>query len=116
MVREDVESLYIATCDVYEYQKTKDKYGVTEHQKILVLENQKCKLSHKNITSAFSTDSFASTTQVIKLFISPEIDIKAGSYIEVAQHGVTKKYKHSGVTAIYTNHQEIILELDQEKA
>ena len=44
MVRKDIESLYIATCDIYEYQKTKDKYGVTEHQKLLVLEKQRCRL------------------------------------------------------------------------
>ena len=59
MVRKDIESLYIATCDIYEYQKTKDKYGVTEHQKLLVLEKQKCRLSYKNINNSFS--GFATT-------------------------------------------------------
>ena len=111
MVRKDIESLYVATCDIYEYQKTKDKHGVTEHQKLLVLEKQKCRLSYKNINNSFST-----TTQVIKLFIAPELEIKPGSYIEVTQHGRLQKFKHSGVTAIHANHQEIILELNQEKA
>ena len=116
MVRKDIESLYIATCDIYDYQKTKDKYGVTEHQKWLVLEKQRCRLSYKNTNNTFSTDSFSTTTQVIKLFIAPELEIKPGSYIEVTQHGRLQKFKHSGVTAIHANHQEIILELNQEKA
>ena len=116
MVRKDIESLYVDTCDIYEYQKTKDKYGVIEHQKALVLKKQKCRLSYKNINNTFSTDSFSTTTQVIKLFIAPELEIKPGSFIAVIQHGRIQKFKHSGVSAIYTNHQEIILELDQEKA
>ena len=32
------------------------------------------------------------------------------------KNGRLQKFKHSGVTAIHANHQEIILELNQEKA
>jgi hypothetical protein len=55
-------------------------------------------------------------SQVVTLFISPEVYIPPGSMIEVTQNNVTRTYKHSGISAIYTNHQEIILELEQEKA
>ncbi|BBM48390.1 hypothetical protein JMUB3933_1906 [Leptotrichia wadei] len=55
-------------------------------------------------------------SQVVTLFISPEVYIPPGSMIEVTQNNVTKRYKHSGISAVYTNHQEIVLEVEQEKA
>ena len=40
----------------------------------------------------------------------PEVYVPPGSVIEVTQNGITRKYKHSGISAVYTNHQEIVLE------
>ncbi|HBG1494195.1 TPA: hypothetical protein KPH48_002465, partial [Clostridioides difficile] len=48
----------------------------------------------------------------IKLFISPDIEIKAGSKLIIND----KEYVRSGESAIYPNHQEIILELFKDKA
>ena len=78
---------------------------------MIVLENQPCKLSYKNITST-TDEKVAKLVQTIKLFISPNINIKAGSKLIIND----KEYVRSGESAIYPNHQEIILELLKDKA
>ena len=78
---------------------------------MIVLENQPCKLSYKNIVSA-TEGKVAKLEQTIKLFISPDIEIKAGSKLIIND----KEYVRSGESAIYPNHQEIILELFKDKA
>ncbi|EQG59721.1 hypothetical protein [Clostridioides difficile] len=78
---------------------------------MIVLENQPCKLSYKNIVSA-TEGKLAKLEQTIKLFISPDIEIKAGSKLIIND----KEYVRSGESAIYPNHQEIILELFKDKA
>lgn len=111
-VRKAIESRYTGSCTVYEYQSVKDPITkITSQQEVDVLTNQPCKLSFKNITSASSTDGAANITQLVKLFIAPEVTIKPGSKITVTQNGVTTDYESSGKPALYTHHQEIILEL-----
>uniref|UniRef100_UPI000D69078E hypothetical protein n=1 Tax=Clostridioides difficile TaxID=1496 RepID=UPI000D69078E len=81
------------------------------NKEVIVLENQPCKLSYKNIVSA-TEGKLAKLEQTIKLFISPDIEIKAGSKLIIND----KEYVRSGESAIYPNHQEIILELLDDKA
>ncbi|EQF03283.1 hypothetical protein QEI_0865, partial [Clostridioides difficile CD129] len=66
---------------------------------------------YKNIVSA-TEGKLAKLEQTIKLFISPDIEIKAGSKLIIND----KEYVRSGESAIYPNHQEIILELFKDKA
>lgn len=111
-VRAAIESLYAGRCTVYEQQSVKDPdTGITEMQPGAVLTDQPCRLSFKTITSVSPADGAATVTQVVKLFIAPEISIKPGSQIIVTQNGVTAEYESSGQPAMYTNHQEIVLEL-----
>jgi hypothetical protein len=49
-------------------------------------------------------------TQEIKLILSPEIRVRAGSKIVVEQNGFRQAYKNSGESAMYRYHQEIMLE------
>lgn len=109
--------LYRDKCTIVEYQSIKDYITKrTNNKEIVVLEKQPCKLSYKNITSV--TDGIvAKLEQVIKLFISPNISIKAGSKLIITnQNNVTKEYVRSGESAIYPNHQEVILEMFKDKA
>lgn len=109
-----IESLYKGRCAVYEYQSVKDPVTkITTKQEVLVLTDQPCRLSFKTITSTSPTDGAAVVTQIVKLFIAPEIAIKPGSKITVIQNGITTDYQSSGKPATYTNHQEIVLELFQ---
>ncbi len=110
--RKAIEMLYRDKCTIVEYQPIKDHITKrTNNKEIVVLENQSCKLSYKNIVSA-TDGKVAKLEQTIKLFISPDIEIKAGSKLIIND----KEYVRSGESAIYPNHQEIILELFKDKA
>lgn len=108
--RKALESTYEGRATVVEYQKIKDEYGLTSFQEVTVLEDQPCKLSFETLTSS-TGDPVATVSQSVKLFISPDVVIKAGSKIIVTQHGRTTEYSNSGVPAVYPTHQEIMLTL-----
>lgn len=110
--RKAIEILYRDKCTIVEYQPIKDPVTKrTNNKEVIVLENQPCKLSYKNIVSA-TEGKLAKLEQTIKLFISPNISVKAGSKLIINN----KEYVRSGESAIYPNHQEIILELFKDKA
>lgn len=110
--RRAVESLYKGECTVKEKQSIKDPIThITSTKEVTVLENQKCKLSYEKQTSSTKTNAPAIIAQSTKLFIAPEIIVKAGSKIIVTQHSKTTEYARSGEPVIYTDHQEIALEL-----
>lgn len=110
--RKAIEITYMGLLTVTEYQAVKDPVThITKNQKVVVLENQPCKLSFETIKTAIQTEAAAVISQAVKLFVSPDVTIKAGSMITVTQNGVTTEYTSSGVPAIYPTHQEIMLEL-----
>lgn len=107
-----IEMLYEHTCSIIEHKNVKNPVTkVTKPQEVIVLENQPCKLSFSNIRPSEQTESANSINQVVKLFIAPEIVIKEGSKIIINHNGRVSEYKNSGVPAIYSSHQEIVLEL-----
>lgn len=115
--RKAVESLYHGTCTVFEHKKVKnEKTKLAGYEDVLVLENQPCRLSFEKINAAVQGEASVAISQVIKLFLSPDIAIKPGSKITVTQNGITTGYISSGVPAVYQSHQEIILELGKESA
>lgn len=107
-----IERTYQGVLVVTEHRKMKDeKSKLTNYQDVIVLENQPCKLSFERLQTAVQSESAASVAQTTKLFLSPDIVIKANSKITVTQAGVTMDYKSSGIPAVYQTHQEIILDL-----
>lgn len=115
--RKAIEATYFGTLTVTEMKKEKDaKTKLTKTEPVVVLENQPCKLSFETLKSAVQTDSAATVAQITKLFVSPDVSIRAGSKITVTQDGVTTDYTGSGVPAVYPTHQEIVLELFKEYA
>lgn len=110
--RKAIEKTYNGTMTVTEMGKVRDeKSKLTKEEPVVVLENQPCRLSFETIQAAAQSSSGAAVSQTAKLFVSPEVQIKAGSKITVIQDGSTTDYIHSGIPAIYPTHQEIILEL-----
>jgi hypothetical protein len=110
--RKAIERTYQGMLVVTEHRKVKDeKSKLTNYQDVIVLENQPCKLSFERLQTAVQSESAASVAQTTKLFLSPDIVIKANSKITVTQTGVTSDYKSSGIPAVYQTHQEIILDL-----
>lgn len=108
--------LWKGVCNIMEYQSVYDTTThQTTHTATTIVENEPCRVSYTR-ESLVSVAGVPTTTQTILLFIRPDIDIKAGSVIEVTQNGRTIKYKGSSTTAKYTNHQEVVLELYEDKA
>lgn len=115
--RKAIESTYSGVVTVTEHQKVKDPVTkLTEESDAVVLENHPCKLSFENVKAAVQSDSAAAIAQTTKLFVSPDVSIKAGSKITVTQAGVTIDYTCSGVPAVYPTHQEIVLDLFEDWA
>lgn len=110
-IRKAKESMYIGLCTVVEYHKVKQANQSTGFSEVIVLENIPCKLSFKSASSTLESDKASALTQSISLILAPEIEINPGSKIIVTQNGVTKAYKNSGVPAVYTTHQEIMIDI-----
>lgn len=114
--REAIQSMWTGICNIFRFKNSKNKYGTVVSEVKELYKNIPCRLSFKNISQTEQTESMAKTSQVVKLFIAPEVYVPPGSIVEVTQNNITRKYKHSGISAVYTNHQEIILDVEQEKA
>lgn len=111
-VRKAIELTYDCTCNITEHQQYKKTNKSTGFKDIVVEEKQKCKLSFKTIANNNQDDIKANVVQIVKLFIAPELKIKAGSKIDVTNAlGEVIFYKSSGQPAKYQTHQEIVLEL-----
>lgn len=114
-IREAVESWYTDTCNVYGTKKVK-KDNITSFEDTIIVEEQPCRLSFSKALPTNNADGTSTLSQTIKLFISPNIDIKPGSNIEVIRGERKVMYKCSGEPAVYETHQEITLELAKERA
>lgn len=113
--RKSIESTYEGVLTVTEHQKVKDEVTkITGYQDVVVLNDQPCRLSFEKIQTASQSESAATVAQTTKLFVSPDITIKAGSKITVTQAGITTDYQCSGIPAVYQTHQEIILDLFED--
>lgn len=105
-------TLWIGKCTIYEYHNYRDPLTKqTSQREVAVLENEPCRLSYNREQATNIQNGAAVVSQSITLFIRPNLVIKPGSVIEITQHGYTRKYKGSGMPAVYSNHQEIVLEL-----
>lgn len=112
MHRQAIEATYDGVCTVYGRKPQEDPgTGDTVFGEVQVMENIPCHLSYSSIPAAGESDTGAAVTQATKLFLSPEIEIRPGSRIEISQQGVTGSYSRSGKPAVYSSHQEIELVL-----
>ena len=117
LVNNALSAVWIGKCTIYEYQPIidPDTYQTT-HELVAVITDEPCRLSYHKEQATDIANGAAIISQSITLFIRPDLVIKEGSVIDITQHGVTTRYKGSGKPAIYTNHQEIILELYEDNA
>ena len=110
-----LKSLWIGKCTVYQYKTVTDPNNFQSTQsKVAVIIDEPCKLSYNKEQATNIASGAAVISQSITLFIRPDLEIPPGSVIEVTQHGKTTLYKGSGKPAVYTNHQEIVLELYED--
>lgn len=110
--RKAIESMYDGSCTITEHQKVKLENKSTGFKDVVVQEGIPCRLSFKTVTNTSQTETGASAVvQITKVFLAPEIQVKPGSKMTITQNNVTADYKSSGQPAVYSTHQEIVLEL-----
>lgn len=110
-------ALWTGKCTIYEYHDIENPLNhQTTQKEVPVIVDEPCRLSYRHEQATNIQSGAAVVSQSIILFIRPDLTIKAGSVIEITQHGVTCKYKGSGKPAVYCNHQEIVLELYENEA
>ena len=111
------EATYEGKCTIIEYHDKEDgETGLSGEEEVIVVEDQPCKLSFEKLDAASQTETASAGSPGIKLFLAPEIKVKSGSKVIVAQNGETVEYCASGKPAIYNTHQEIILKLSERWA
>jgi hypothetical protein len=106
-VRKAIETMYDSTCTVIVHEEYEKPNGATGFRDVTILEDAPCHVQYSSVPSAEQGDAVASVSQEIRLFISPDEEIPAGSKIVVD----SVEYAHSGVSAKYATHQEIVLKL-----
>lgn len=110
LLREQVEMLYEDCCTVYERQDVIDKETkVSKKEPIAVLKDEPCRLSFTTLEATEQANPAAEKKQVVKLFLRPEVEIKEGCKIDIVHQGKMFEYARSGIPAMYTSHQEIVL-------
>ena len=109
LVRIALETMYEGVCTIIVKESYKDR-GVTKQRDKICCENQKCRLSYQSSPASDNSDNVSTSYQIIKLFISPEVEIPEGAKITVTQDGRTGEYKRSGKPLVYSNHQEVVLD------
>ena len=123
--KKQIESLYTDVCDVYEYVKTKDaKSKQTKTERTLVHEALRCRMSFGTFVRPSGDEVTSSLTLSVVLFLSPDIDVKAGSEFEVTRNVIgaddsilkVVKLKGSSPPYIYPTHQEITCSILEDYA
>ena len=117
MHRKAIEATYDGTCRIYGMKPIRDPVTkVTRQEEVLKQEEIPCHLSYSSTALAAGSDTVTAVAQTIKLFLAPELVVPPGSRIEVTQQGRTESYAQSGKAAVYSSHQEILLEIWKEYA
>lgn len=110
-----LQMLWIGKCTIREHKQVTDKVTHQTTNKLeIIVEDEPCRLSYSNQPTTTISGGIGQVAQTITLFIRPDIEIKPGSKITVTQHGRTNNYKRASESAVYTNHQEVVVQLDKE--
>lgn len=107
-----LKTLWAGSCTVISRVKKQDPVTKrTEFVPVTLYEDEPCRLSYQTLTPTTDKNNASEVTQVPKLFLSNEVMIPPGSKIIVTQNGRTTEFGNTGEPAVYSNHQEIIMEL-----
>ena len=118
----NLPKLWKDTCTITNKQKTTKANGATGFTDVAICTDEPCKVSFFNnfkMNDSTKVDLVAAAVfQNTKLFIKPDLDIPEGCRITVTTHknGKVLHFKSSGTPSTFTDHQEIIMEVDKEWA
>ena len=88
-----------------------ERTGRTEPVERVTASELPCRISFATVKSTEPDEEAARVVQTVTLYIDPSVVIPEGSKITVTQNQVTVDYGRSGKAAVYTDHQEVPLEL-----
>ena len=88
-----------------------ERTGRTEPVERVTASELPCRISFSTVKSTEPDGEAARVAQTVTLYIDPDLVIPEGSKITVTQNRVTVDYGRSGKAAVYTDHQEVPLEL-----
>ena len=115
--------LWKDSCTIKGKTTTTKTNGATAFVDSVICENEPCKLSfyptnNNNNALAAANLHAAPIFQQAKLFIRPDLDIPEGCSISVVTHknGKTLYFKSTGTPMLFTDHQEIVMEVNKEWA
>lgn len=108
--RKVCETMYDHVCDIYGSKEVVKDNCVTTFEDTILYKNQPCHVSQTAV-AATSNGLTTSVTNVISLFISPDITIPEGS--RIVWNG--KEFHNSGVPAMYGAFQKIQLDYIGDK-
>ena len=122
VVTEQLKMLWKDTCTIIVKQEITKANGATGFSDVALCTDEPCKVSFFNnnrLNEAASVGlNAAEVFQQAKLFIKPDLNIPEGSSITVVTHqnNKTLHFKCSSTPATFTNHQEILMEVDKKWA
>lgn len=112
--RKALERLWKDRCSIFHMEEVTDPVThLTDFEEKPLLQDQPCKLSFETLSST-GGDELPTVAQSVKLFLSSDVVIPAGSKIVVTRAGSpgrTFTFAKSGEAGVFTNHQEINLTL-----
>lgn len=124
--KKSIESFYTDVCNVYEHKKTRDeKSKQTKTKRTLVHELLPCRLSFGSFVRPSGDEVTSNLTLSVVLFLSPNVEIKAGSEFEVERNVLSNgnmtqprlvKLKNSAPPYIFETHQEITCSILEDYA
>ncbi len=88
-----------------------ERTGRTEPVERVTASELPCRISFATVKSTEPDEEAARVAQTVTLYIDPDLVIPEGAKITVTQNQVTTDYERSGKAAVYTDHQEVPLEL-----
>ena len=114
ILKKHIEKLYNGICTIIYYENeqglTNNTIEFTKH------ENIPCRLSYERAKQGEQTETTTDISQIIKLFLPPDIEANEGCKIIVTQEGETNTFLCAEKSALYGSHREIVLKLEKEYA
>lgn len=94
--------------------------GSESFRKKVIIRDAPCKISYSDAVAYNQTaqpdEKANAVEQIVKVFCSPRYEIPAGSEIEISHNGRAIACRCSGQPAVFTDHQEIRVEVDDKWA
>lgn len=108
--RRMVERFYEDRATIRRFAEEETPWGETRLIEKVVHQDVPCRLSYRaiGVSVSYQTESVNRIEYETKLFVAPEVDVRAGDVIAVTKAGVTREYV-AGEPFVYATHQEVIL-------